>query len=588
MFSSGGDAPTSRRPAHDRWSQRQQQPREQDDSGASRTVSSNRRQGRASQRARKRQQKRNRQSAAAEGGVGLDAPTACRPSSPQEPSLVPQLPGYDLRDKIKTGPAPSSKKAGRKTRRAPPKVPRQFPCPIPDCVVPNKYTKLHAFELHVPDVFAEYRPEGDISRLRLAALTMLGDLLLGNTGTLEKLSTYVTSCGLLSKQGDVVVTPVMVTCMRALCRELHIDPPQVFTLDPLNSPAALSHWKVVNILVGHLTPFRREEFLRAFPVRSQRGVGNADQAVDDYEPEAVGGHRYVDPTMEEEQLPEVAVPVVPEAFDSHFHMDRTREYWGLEKSAGFREVCAVVGQLGGHEVLWQGAVANFCDPDTWPTLQEIKSLGESGVWVTVGWHPKRAHLFTESRFRQLKELSELPEVLGVGEIGYDHTLIPDRRIAQQRVLGHVLPLIAENYVLVLHCRGPKGSKDQSSESYMGFRFLLKAVLQSKDQKIHLHCITGNANIVKQWLDVFPRTYFGFTNLVRSFGPEQIEALQAVPDDRLVIETDAPYFPVAGWKDSAPSQIGFTAGSVAERRGGSRAELLSLTTDNGKTLYSGWC
>jgi hypothetical protein len=86
--------------------------------------------------------------------------------------------------------------------------------------------KMHAFELHVPDVFAEYRPEGDISRLRLAALTMLADLLLGRTGTLEKLSTYITSCGLLTKLGGIVVTPVMLTCMRALCKDLNIDPPR--------------------------------------------------------------------------------------------------------------------------------------------------------------------------------------------------------------------------------------------------------------------------------------------------------------------------------------------------------------------------
>jgi hypothetical protein len=158
--------------------------------------------------------------------------------------------------------------------------------------------------------------------------------------------------------------------------------------------------------------------LSGFPVWTQRGEGGTDHwAVDDYEPEAVGGHLYVDPTMEEEQLPEVAVVVVQEAFDSHLHMDRTREYWGLDKSAGFLEVCGVVGQLGSDEILLQGAVANFCDPDTWPTLQEITSLGDSGVWVTVGRHPKKAHLSTESRFRQLKELSELPEVLGVGEIG---------------------------------------------------------------------------------------------------------------------------------------------------------------------------
>ena len=34
--------------------------------------------------------------------------------------------------------------------------------------------------------------------------------------------------------------------------------------------------------------------------------------------------------------------------------------------------------------------------------------------------------------------------------------------------------------------------------------------------IHLHCFAGNPYVLQRWVEVFPRTYFGFTNMVQSF------------------------------------------------------------------------
>ena len=45
--------------------------------------------------------------------------------------------------------------------------------------------------------------------------------------------------------------------------------------------------------------------------------------------------------------------------------------------------------------------------------------------------------------------------------------------------------------------------------------------------------------------MFPRTYFGFTNKVGRFSRHQREALCKIDENRLLLKSDAPYFPIEG-------------------------------------------
>jgi Tat protein secretion system quality control protein TatD with DNase activity len=477
----------------------------------------------------------------------------------------------------------TTSQAKKAKRRPPPKAPRVYPCPVPECDVPNRYTKYHAFDLHVPDVFAEYRPEGDISTLRLAALNMLATYILGSTATISKLATYLGTCHLLKKEGTTVVSPAQDACMRSMCRELNIEEPQVFTLEPLNSPAALVHWRAINQLVAYLTSARRAEFLNAFPVRSQRAQQQTDP-VDCYQPEAAGGHLYQPSSFGEEVEVE---ELLPGAFDSHYHHDRSCDAWGVPRGTSFNGLVELAGQLNPeHRIQLEGAVANYCDPGTWPTLSEIQALAEENVLVTVGFHPKSSPLMTDGVLRQFQELLALPEVVGVGEIGLDDTAPRSKQMSQRRILAEILPLVSDTHVLVLHCRGAKKTVQSSSEACLNLLYLVQAALKSRDQKIHLHCYNGSKEVVKEWLRVFPNTYFGFTRMVRLFSAPQIEGLKSVPNDRLLLETDAPYFPFEGWTNSSPALLGLTAAAVSQKLEMLARDVLLTTSVNGRTLYSG--
>ena len=66
-----------------------------------------------------------------------------------------------------------------------------------------------------------------------------------------------------------------------------------------------------------------------------------------------------------------------------------------------------------------------------------------------------------------------------------------------------------------------------------------------------------------------------------------EAAAAVPDDRLLIETDAPYLsphPKRTQRPNEPSLLVHTAACLAEQRGMQLPEFAALTTANAKRLF----
>ena len=63
--------------------------------------------------------------------------------------------------------------------------------------------------------------------------------------------------------------------------------------------------------------------------------------------------------------------------------------------------------------------------------------------------------------------------------------------------------------------------------------------------------------------MFPRTYFGLTNLAKTFNDDQIKALMNIEEVCLLLESDAPYFPVQGCRvrTSTPNQIFLAAEAI---------------------------
>ncbi|XP_035236836.1 putative deoxyribonuclease TATDN2 isoform X2 [Anguilla anguilla] len=183
---------------------------------------------------------------------------------------------------------------------------------------------------------------------------------------------------------------------------------------------------------------------------------------------------------------------------------------------------------------FHGCIADFCNPRImvkdwiWESL-----LKEELVWGAFGCHPHFAKEYNEVHERSILAAMRHPKAIAFGEIGleYSYKCTTDV-VTQKQVFERQLRLGVEmRKPLVIHCR-------DADEDLL--QIMKKEV--PRDYKIHRHCFTNNYEVIEPFLQEFPNLSVGFTALITY--PRAVEAKEAVrriPLDRIVVETDAPYF-----------------------------------------------
>ena len=167
-------------------------------------------------------------------------------------------------------------------------------------------------------------------------------------------------------------------------------------------------------------------------------------------------------------------------------------------------------------------------------------------------------------------------------MGLDWTEPHHTWILQEEVLIRTLQMCNVRKSLILHIRGAFGDKTDN-DVYLRCLYIVRNYC-APAQLMHLHCFTGTAEQVLAWTNSFHSCFFGFTRMVRQFGPAQIEGLRAIPPNRLLLETDSPYFEGRGVSAKTPAYIGEVAQEVANMVQVDLETLLRITVDNAKLLY----
>ncbi len=166
-----------------------------------------------------------------------------------------------------------------------------------------------------------------------------------------------------------------------------------------------------------------------------------------------------------------------------------------------------------------------------------------------------------------------PKIKAIGEIGLDYHYEGYDREKQIRFFEEQIVLAKElGLPIIVH------SRDATEDTMT----LLK---KHRPQGI-LHCFSGSAETAKEVIKL--GMYIGFTGVITFKNAKKaIKALEAVPLDRLLLETDCPYMapvPFRG-KRCDSSMIAYTAEKAAEIKGISVQELVDITFENAKRIYS---
>ncbi len=251
--------------------------------------------------------------------------------------------------------------------------------------------------------------------------------------------------------------------------------------------------------------------------------------------------------------------------DSHCHLDFPEL---AADRAGVLSRAAAVGVTG--MVTISTRVRRF---------DEIKAIAEAhdNVWCSVGTHPHNAAEEPDITAQDLVRLSEHPRCVAIGEAGLDYHYPGDYAAQAAGFRQHIAAARETGLPLVIHSRSADNDMAALLEEETG---------QGGPFPFVLHCYTGGKDLAQRGLSL--GGYLSFSGIVTFKNAEEIrEIAQAVPADRYLVETDAPYLapvPYRG-KPNEPSYVRHTAEALATLRGISFEQLAAETTANFGRLFS---
>lgn len=198
-----------------------------------------------------------------------------------------------------------------------------------------------------------------------------------------------------------------------------------------------------------------------------------------------------------------------------------------------------------------------------------------GVWAAAGIHPHEAEEFLseEGNKQQFLTILNKSSIVAVGEIGLDYYKDLAPRKAQLELLCFQLDATKDlGLPYIFHVRD---AWDDFLEVYDQYGSLPGVV----------HSFTSGPKILKKVLE--RGFYVGLNGIITFTRDEpQLAAAKAVPLDRLMLETDAPFLTPAPNRDEIcePRHVRTVAEFLAELRGESLEEIAAATTANAEKLF----
>jgi TatD DNase family protein len=199
------------------------------------------------------------------------------------------------------------------------------------------------------------------------------------------------------------------------------------------------------------------------------------------------------------------------------------------------------------------------------------------VFCSVGTHPHYAHEEPDVDAQKLAGLAKHPKIVAIGEAGLDYFRNNSPREAQAASFRqHIAAARETGLPLVIHSRDCDVDMMQILREESG-KGAFPAVL---------HCFTGGRDLAFAAIDL--GHYVSFTGILTFKNSDALrEIAAALPADRIMVETDAPYLaplPYRG-KRNEPAYVVETAKVLADARGVSADEIARQTTENFFQLFS---
>lgn len=252
-------------------------------------------------------------------------------------------------------------------------------------------------------------------------------------------------------------------------------------------------------------------------------------------------------------------------FDTHAHLDQA------DFDADRADVVARARAAGVENIVSIGttaATSAIC----------VRLAAEyAGVYAAVGMQPNYIAEAEPGDWERIVALASEPGVVGIGETGLDRHWDFTPFDVQQDYFDRHLRLAAERDLpFVVHMR-------DCDEDIL---IMLREAYTRGPLCGVMHSFTGGAAMAEECLAM--GLHISFAGMVTYKKSDELRAVAAlVPDDRILIETDAPYLspePVRKIKRNEPAHVLHTAELLAKVRGVNAEAFAAQTTANARRLF----
>ena len=198
------------------------------------------------------------------------------------------------------------------------------------------------------------------------------------------------------------------------------------------------------------------------------------------------------------------------------------------------------------------------------------------IWTTIGLHPHEAKEYVNdsNALQEFRSLADKPKVVAIGETGLDYHYKHSSKEDQKKIFKYQLDLAVEHKLpLIFHVR----------EAFDDFFTILA---QYKGVKGVVHSFTADRRVLDKILDM--GLYVGLNGIITfAKNKELLEVAKAVPLDKLLLETDAPFLTPSPYRGKVcePKYTRVTAEFLAELRGEKLEKIASATTKNAQKLFN---
>lgn len=195
------------------------------------------------------------------------------------------------------------------------------------------------------------------------------------------------------------------------------------------------------------------------------------------------------------------------------------------------------------------------------------------VLISIGLHPNYVNENYVNKLNNILKLFSYKNVDAVGEIGLDFYRNTNFKKEQIDCLEKQLNFASrEKKPVIIHTRD-------------SFKETLNILKNYKDNRIIIHCFTGDKTIAKKFLDI--NCYISFSGIITFKNSYEIcEAAKIVPLNKILIETDSPYLspdPVRG-KTNFPKNLKYIASKLSFLKDINVDELEKVTTKNFNDIF----